>query len=131
MYCKISTDKTAIRTGNVFRGLCVEDEFKLINEFMKEKYILVNCTEGQKTGYIIFHIEDGDFVFDLYNFTMMKTRTMTEDTIRKIVKPFCVEMGLARIVAYVERAGMARKLCKMGFKRNFDNRYIGEVAYVF
>ncbi|MCB1557226.1 MAG: hypothetical protein KDJ15_07945 [Alphaproteobacteria bacterium] len=126
----ICQNKRAIEDHSVFEGLCVPDREHYAQLFMRPDFYLVEMEQGGKKAHVVFQVRGRDFVFHLVNFTRFKTRTMTQDFIKNFVKPFCRFRGLDRIEASAERAGMARKLSRLGFKNVKDNIYRGEVAHV-
>lgn len=125
-------EKDAIQSGEVFKGLSVDNPVKLIELFMQDDFkCIVFKADGENVGYIVFQEWDGAFIFHLYNFTAIKTKRMTEETIFNLTIPYCQAKGLDRIIAKAERLGMAKKLEKMGFKNIGGNEYRGDIINVF
>jgi len=122
----IDPSKKAIKDGSVFKGLAVPDQAKYQKLFLNPQFKLWSA-DG---GHAIFEEHNGGYVFHLFNYTQCRTRSMTEYFIYDVAIPYCKERGLTFIQASAERAGMARKLVKMGFKNIGNNVYQGEVANV-
>tara|TARA_R110002124_G_scaffold14054_6_gene63242 strand:+ start:483 stop:899 length:417 start_codon:yes stop_codon:yes gene_type:complete len=137
MLCVLKNNKKAIKTGGVFRGLCVDNRKFWRKEFLKDRYkLLAVYDENSKelAGYVIYEEVEPFFRFHLVNFTQRQLRTaggITERFMKGFVFPFCQERGLKKVICEVERRGMARKLERLGFAEVAETGvYIGRVPNV-
>lgn len=121
MRCFIDHNRQPIRDLTVFEGLIVDDKAKFKELFLHPQFTLLRFEEGDKEGFIIFEEWEGGFIFHLVNFTQMNTQTMTEEFIKNQAIPYCKKRNLNFIQASVERAGMGRKLQKIGFENIGNN----------
>lgn len=116
MQFQLEHDKQAIRRGDVFKGLCVDNVQHWVEVFLREAFQLVSVwKEGKRVGAFIFELAGGEFHFRLINCRPSRGGVI-EGIIQDYALPYARAHGLKAINATVERQAMAVKLQKLGFR---------------